>query len=312
MIHLICPNPAVDRTLLVKEFSKSIPNRPIQIKEYPGGKSFNVAYAIKKEESNLDIKVHTILGGFSGKYVKELAEERGVPIVETIVEKNTRTCNIVVDVDNSTIYPIYEKGFELAPNVLDSFTNKLIESIQNNDIVVFSGSFMKGFPENYISQLRNTVANKKVDFYVDTTGDYLIDAYNSKPYLIKVNDEEIIDIFNSVKLNSISDYMSLLKNNIDPDIPYFIITLGAKGAVAKLKNKFFHVIAPPTDAKNPIASGDFFLGAFVSFLDNNKGSDLEVLKKAITYSTANCLNWFPEFSISDSKKFLKQIQVVEF
>lgn len=312
MIHLICPNPAIDRTLLLKGFSKEIPNRPIQVNEYPGGKSFNVAYAIQKEENNMDIKVHTILGGFFGEYVKELAEERGISIVETNVETNTRACNIIVDIDDNIIYPIYEKGFELSKTVLESFTDKLIKSIKNNDIIVFSGSFMKGFPKNYISQLKKQLSNKKIDFYIDTTGDYLIDAYKNKPYLIKINDEEIIDLFDTIKLNNVNDYIDLLKNKVDSEIPYFIITLGAKGAVAKLKDEFFHIQVPPIDAKNPVASGDFFLGALVSSVNTHKEPDLKTLQKAIAYSSANCLSWFPEFSIEDANRLFEQVQITKF
>ena len=35
MIHLVCPNPAIDRTLLVDGFVKSLPNRPYEVKEFP-------------------------------------------------------------------------------------------------------------------------------------------------------------------------------------------------------------------------------------------------------------------------------------
>ncbi|ABP89173.1 Fructose-1-phosphate kinase and related fructose-6-phosphate kinase (PfkB) [Streptococcus suis 05ZYH33] len=48
MIHLICPNPALDRTLLVEKIEKNIPLRPTEVRDYPGGKSFNVAYALRE------------------------------------------------------------------------------------------------------------------------------------------------------------------------------------------------------------------------------------------------------------------------
>lgn len=37
MIHLICPNPALDRTLLVEKIEKNIPLRPTEVRDYPGG-----------------------------------------------------------------------------------------------------------------------------------------------------------------------------------------------------------------------------------------------------------------------------------
>lgn len=77
MIHLICPNPAIDRTLLFNTIETAIPNRPITVKEFPGGKSFNVAYSLSYNNNRSDITIHTMLGGLYGKQVLNLANEKG-------------------------------------------------------------------------------------------------------------------------------------------------------------------------------------------------------------------------------------------
>lgn len=97
MIHLICPNPAIDRTLLLKTIEQAIPNRPIEIREFPGGKSFNVAYALSYTEEPPALMIHTMLGGIYGDYVHTMAKEKGYHLAITATNKNTRMCNILVD-----------------------------------------------------------------------------------------------------------------------------------------------------------------------------------------------------------------------
>lgn len=291
MIHLICPNPAIDRTILINNFKSSLPNRPTEIREFPGGKSFNVAYAIKQENPRAEICVHTILGGYSGEYLRELAKERKIDLIETKVNQNTRLCNIIVDIENNTIYPIYEKGLQLTDEILDTFGNNIIENVKENDIIIFSGSLMKGMPDNYIAEISKKITKKQVKILIDTSGKPLVEAYHSNPFLIKINDEEILDLFPKKEFHTIDDYVQVLKESAN--IPYFIVTLGAKGVVAKMMEDYFYIKANKVDAKNPVASGDFFLGILTNALLEHQSHE-EALKLAITYSTANCLNWYPE------------------
>ena len=84
--------------------------------------------------------------------------------------------------------------------------------------------------------------------------------------------------------------LNLLKSSSTADTPYFIVTLGAKGILAKMKNDIYFLSLDKVDTKNPIASGDFFLGGLVKYITLGE-EPLITLKKAISYATANVLNW---------------------
>lgn len=311
MIHLICPNPAIDRTLLVEEFQEGKPNRPYEVREFAGGKGFNVAYAIDFEEPKVEFCVHTILGGRNGAYLQELAAENHVPLKVTNVDVNTRFCNIIMDTTNANTYPVYENSFELSIQLLEEFTASLENSINAGDVIVFSGSLMKGMPTDYISKFIKKFADSDVKVFIDTSGAALVDAYHAKPYAIKINDEEILDLFPEERLVTIDDYAKLLNSDLTKDIPVFIITLGAKGIIGKINSQIFYLSAQKIDAKNPIASGDFFLGALVKNMCAET-EPLETLKKAICYSTANVLNWFPELVVSDIESIAKTLEVKQY
>ena len=311
MIHLICPNPAIDRTLLFNTIETAIPNRPIIVKEFPGGKSFNVAYSLSYEVKRSDITIHTMLGGLYGDRVLQLAKEKGYNLKVTTVEKNTRLCNILVDTSSKEIIPIYEQGFELDCDLLNKFTENLISSIKDGDILVFSGSLMKGIPNNYIASIQKKLnaQNINVKLCVDTSGPALLSTYKeARPFLIKINDEEIKDIFPNKELNSLSDYIDLLKNDIDVTIQHFIITLGEDGIVARMDGHIYTGSAEAVEAKNPVACGDFFLGRLINGIDRQE-SKIDILKSALLFSTCNVMNWFPEVSNEQLENILPTITV---
>lgn len=311
MIHLICPNPAVDRTVLLENFVKSLPNRPIEVRDFPGGKSFNVAYALQQEDHTEEVTIHTILGGQNGERVKELAEKEGYNIEAIQVDKNTRECNIVVDIKSNDIYPIYEHGFTLTDELLDKFTEQLVQSVNSDDIVVFSGSLMKGMPAGYIAQVQKAVNDSSVKFIVDTSGDALGATYkDATPYAIKINDEEFNELFPDKNYETIDEITKALKTEITDTIPYFIVTLGKDGALARYKNKVYHFNGLEIDVKNPVASGDHFLGNLVRGLINEENIQ-DILKKSIAYSSSNCLYWYPHIEQMDVNKFIKQVVVTE-
>lgn len=311
MIHLIMPNPAVDRTILVEEFVKSLPNRPTEVRDFPGGKSFNVAYALQQEDHLEEVTIHTMLGGQNGERVKELAHEAGYKIKAIQVDKNTRECNIIVDTKTNEIYPIYEHGFTLTEDLLNQFTEQLIDSVGPNDLVVFSGSLMQGMPKDYIAEVQNKINDSSVKFIIDTSGDALIATYqDAKPFAVKINDEEFNELFPNEDFQTIEEITEALRTKVKDSIPYFIVTLGKDGALARYEDKIYHFSGLEIDVKNPVASGDHFLGNLVRGLVKEEEIQ-EILTRSIAYSSSNCQYWYPHIEQEDVAKFKKQVKVTE-
>lgn len=310
-VHLVCPNPAVDRTILLATLHKAIPNRPLEVRDFPGGKSFNVAYALLREGRDaIDVTVHTMLGGENGERVRRLATDQGICVQAIQVEQNTRECNIVVDTTHREIYPIYEAGLELSASLLSQFTEQLLDAIQPGDMVVFSGSLMKGMPDSYIADLQAQLNDPSVKFIADTSGGALRATYEQgHPTLIKINDEEFNQLFEN-ELESVEDFLVYLRDHVDPSIPYFIVTLGSKGSVARLEGVLYQIKTVPVEAKNPVASGDYFLGGLVRGLVT--GLDyIEAIKRSTAYSTSNVNYWYPHIELSDIDVLVEQIEVIE-
>ena len=311
MIHLICPNPAIDRTLLFEKIVRDKPNRPLKMKEVPGGKGFNVAYALSFDH-DVDFKIHTILGGKYGEHFIQLADYYHYPIVRTAADTNTRLCHILVDESDRSLILSQEYGFKLNRRLFNSFTNTLLDSVKNGDYIVFSGSLMQGMPETYISDVDEQLQQRgvKARMVIDTSGAPLRQAYKLAPYMIKINNEEILDIFPQKKLETIQDYLHLLQSDVDPAISNFIITLGGKGAIGRIGHKYLYGYSQPVEVKNPNASGDFFLGRFMHGLAR-KEEETTILREALAFSTSNVENWFPEVTPKQLANAKIEIQDLE-
>ncbi|MGT2712186.1 1-phosphofructokinase family hexose kinase [Streptococcus oriscaviae] len=305
MIHLVCPNPALDRTLLVDGFEKNIPLRPSEVREYPGGKSFNVAYALK-ENGVEDYLIHTILGGPIGAYIQELNAQRGNPLALIESSQNTRTCNIYLDLQSRDTLLFYEKGLELDQSLLAAFTQQLESSLKEGDYLVFSGSLMKGMPDDYIKHFIETFP--QVHTIVDTSGAALRAAFEARPSLIKINNEELKELYPDLDEKDPDQILAILKNRVPHE--QMIVTMGAKGSLAKIGQRYFRVQSPKVETANSIASGDFYLGLLVKGICQGQQPE-EYLRAATAFARANCLNYFPEVEPQQFQDSYQQVEVTE-
>ncbi|WP_247904450.1 hypothetical protein [Streptococcus suis] len=149
MIHLICPNPALDRTLLVEKIEKNIPLRPTEGEGLSWWKKFQRSLCTSRKWSDrLHYPYHFRWADWS--LYQELNVQKGNQLQVVENNQNTRTCNIYVETSTGDVVLFYEKGFELTEDVLNQFTQQIENSLQAGDILVFSGSLMKGMPDDYI------------------------------------------------------------------------------------------------------------------------------------------------------------------
>ena len=164
---------------------------------------------------------------------------------------------------------------------------------------------MKGMPDDYIAQIGRLLP-EDVNLVVDTSGAALEAALPAKPKVVKINDEELAELTGR-SVESAEEAVNLLKEYAE--IPYFIVTMGEKGVVARLQDDIFQLTFPKIQVKNPIASGDFFLGSLCYSLENKGLVDREAVIRACAYATANCLQWTPKVELEDVKRIIQEMKL---
>ena len=95
MILCVTLNPALDRTLVVRDFAKGGVFRPQENRVAAGGKGINVARAVQILGGQA--MCGGFLGGFSGQSLDRMVQKEGLQARWTWLEdRETRTCVILV------------------------------------------------------------------------------------------------------------------------------------------------------------------------------------------------------------------------
>lgn len=271
MILSINLNLAIDKVLLVDEFSLHKENRVSVISSLPGGKGVNVARCLRS--FNRTVTVSGFKGGYNGKFIEDgLIKEYIYPLLYEINKEN-RVCNIIVDKHNNVI-EIYEVGPEISKEEGNGLLDLINKRIEQFNYIIISGSIPKGLDFNFFNNLISIIKNKKI--FLDIKGEFLIKFLEtSDTFFLKLNEDEFSNTFNIEKseiINNLRDIKSKYK------IKSICITLGEKGALFILDNKTYHIYSDfNVNVVNPVGAGDSFMGGFVfgitegmSFLDSIK------------------------------------------
>ncbi|MEH7493793.1 1-phosphofructokinase family hexose kinase [Neobacillus niacini] len=309
MIHVVCPNPALDRTIYVNKFIQNGVCRAQSSKDLLGGKGFNVILSYLTEKERLDFRIHTFIGGYTGTYLAQLIQQENIPCSVTKINGTTRICSIIVDEAQQHAHLINENGPFIEEDEKSQFIHQLINAVGSGDIVIFSGSLPQGIDEDFYYQLTHTLQEKGAKCILDTSGFSLKEGVKAKPWLVKVNESEFFDLIE--KQEHKAEKQDVIESLRNLDLEWnFIVTLGGKGSIAKFDQEIYEVTLPRITAKNATASGDIFLGALSKGLANNLTIE-EALIQASTYSLSNCMYWHPHIDLSDVEIYKSQIQITK-
>ncbi|MGD9581437.1 MAG: 1-phosphofructokinase family hexose kinase, partial [Vampirovibrionia bacterium] len=255
-----------------------------------GGKGINVARATKVLKGNALLT--GIMGGHTAVIITDDLNMSGINNDFCIIDKETRTCLIILDKNRSTHTVINEEGPLLSDKEIDTFINKFISITKYVSYVVLSGSIPKTLDRTIYDELITICNKNNIKCVVDASRKALIDSIKARPFIIKPNIFEISEIFEdmSIKNNAMKENFSPLIKRCEDILAQgpknIIVTLGELGAILINKDFIFRVVAPKIDVINPIASGDSATAALTMELENNKTLE-EALISAVAAGTAN-------------------------
>lgn len=274
MIYTITLNPCLDVT------RNKTKNEEFVV---PGGKGINVSIVLKRFK--LDNIALGFIGGNVGEMIKSELDIEGIKYDFVSIEKENRK-NIKI-IDNG----INEERNGVSPKI----SNKEIENlfaklavIKDGDILIMSGSVPQGVSKTIYADIMMQVANKKVDVIVDARKELLLSCLEHKPYLIKPNLDELMELFEDEDSSEVGivKKMHYLQSKGARNV---LVSLGDKGAIllddnAELhKRKAFNGTVIST-----VGAGDSMVAGFIVSKLINKLSSEESLRHAVACGCATC------------------------
>lgn len=282
MIYTITFNPALDYVIKAQDFKAGKINKSQKEYIYPGGKGINVSIVLKT--LGQETTAMGFISGFVGKEIEKLVQRYNVQTDFIKIENNNSRINVKI-LGESQETAINAKGPYIEQEYIELLYKKL-ERIENEDILVLSGSVPNGVENNIYEMICEKLKNKKVKIVVDSTGDLLINTLKYKPYLIKPNQQELEEIF-KIKISSQDEALKYAKELQKKGAQNVIVSMGSDGAVLLDENGYsykFNALSTE-NAINTVGAGDSMVAGFLAgqiMFDNYE----EALQMGVAAATA--------------------------
>jgi tagatose 6-phosphate kinase len=273
--------PCVQRIIQIQAFEKGIVNRASKVTIGIGGKGANTARMVKQ------LGVHPILvefaGGANGRLLEQMLEAEGVGFRHVEVAGETRICQTLVEAGNPETTELVEE----MPPISSNEWGKMIELFRSldlsNAVVPVSGKLPAGAPVGAYAQICKLVHDRGGRVVLDAPGEPLLLALEHKPFIVKINDVELLQTFGG------EDLMKACHKLIQRGAQSVLITRGSRSAFYVDASQTLEIFPPKIKAVNPVGSGDAVTAGMAVQLSRGRDvSDAVVFGMAC--GAANALN----------------------
>ena len=279
MILTITPNPAIDNVYFVDKLDIGEVHRPTQKTRTAGGKGLNVA-RVSSIIGEI-VGAGGFLGGYNGDFIRSEVKKLGITDEFTQIKENTRDCVNMTDISTGKSTEILEKGPIVTDDEVNDFFNNYTNICHNYDVISVSGSLPLGVDKSFFKRIISISKENNKKIVVDTSGDGLKTAIESKSYMIKPNKFELTEYFGheiSVK-DALTEFFRL-------GIELPVISLGKEGCMAYVEGKFYTFSTPDIKVVNTVGSGDSFIAGCCTGFSRGY-NEIDSIRLGMACGTAN-------------------------
>ena len=275
MIYTCTITPSVDYTTYLPDFQAGKLNRTNEVFYYPGGKGINVSRVLKRLE--VDSLALGFAGGFTGNYIEQFLMKEGIETDFIQTDEITRI-NVKIKAQQET--ELNGPGPVINNQQQSSLMDK-IKTLKKGDWFILAGSLPEAIPQSFFMEIASICNDKDVHFVLDTSGPALKELVNTQPFLIKPNEHELGELFNTT-ISTKQNACHYAKKLVNQGVQNVIVSMGDKGALLVTKDLIVSAEAPKGKVVNTVGSGDSLISGFIASF--TKDQDAE---KAFQYGVAS-------------------------
>lgn len=279
MIYTVTLNPALDKTVEIPSFTLDSVNRILSMRTDPGGKGINVSKVIQKLGGRS--VALGILGGAAGKSILSALDAMGLESDFLFAEGETRTNLKVVDPVKHTNTDLNEPGLTVPEGLLKELLQKLLAGLEQEDLVVLSGSLPKGAEKDTYYTWVKACREAGAKVFLDVDGELLEAGIQASPYLIKPNHHELSALFGKEltepeELNRAA--RSLMKRY---GVRKTVVSMGSRGALYVTEKETIYAEGLKVPVRSTVGAGDSVVAALAVAEEAGKS-----LEETVRLSTA--------------------------
>lgn len=256
MIYTVTLNPSIDYIVHVDQLVIGDVNRMKSDLKLPGGKGINVSRILKRIDS--DSTALGFLGGFTGSFIEEWLDRESIQTKFTAVSDDTRI-NIKLKANEET--EINGQGPAVSAEEMDEL-KRVLGNLTSTDIVVLSGSKPASIPTGFYQELIEIIKAQGASFVIDTTGADLMDALEKGPLLVKPNNHELADLYQTT-FNSVEDIYPFGQRLLDEGAQHALVSMAGDGALLFTNDGVYRSNVLKRPVKNSVGAGDSMIAGFV-------------------------------------------------
>lgn len=259
MIYTVTFNPSLDYIVSVDHFRLGYTNRTSSELILPGGKGINVSIVLK----NLGIR-STALGfvaGFSGEEIVRRLKEFGIEDELIRIEDGFSRINLKLKSIDGT--EINGQGPVIREEKVQQLMDRL-NCLKEGDVLFLSGSIPASMPDDAYQKIMALLDGKGVRIAVDATRDLLLKVLPYHPFMIKPNNHELGEIFNT-ELKTRESVVPYARKLQEQGAQNVLVSMAGEGAVlVAADGRVYEAPAPKGILKNGVGAGDSMVAGFMA------------------------------------------------
>ncbi len=284
MIYTVTFNPALDYVMKVENLGFDDINRTYGEELYYGGKGINVSIILSRlgiENTALGFK-----GGFTGDKLQQMLDDDGIKNDFIRLKNGNTRINVKIKYDKE--FDINACGPEISEDEMQALFNK-IDAFKDGDTIILAGSVPKSLPSDIYEKILERLANKNINSVVDSTGDLLLNVLKYHPFLIKPNNFELGELFDT-EIKTEEDIVKYACKLQDAGARNVLVSRGKDGALLVDENKkIYKVGIIQGKPLNSVGCGDSMVAGFIAgFIKTKDYSYSLKLGSACSNATAFC------------------------
>ena len=307
MIVTVTPNTGIDYILTVPELPLNRTVRASQTLWGMGGKATDVSWILGK------LGTPSIALGFAagwpGEQMQAMLQERGVHTDFVEADGETRINIILIQADGSGYSTFTARTLQVTQEHLEAFERKYEAALKQATCVVLGGSLPDGAPDDFFANAIAQARQRDIPVVFDSSGPNLFRGVQAGPTVIKPNEAEIADLLGQVP-ESWEEIRSAGQQIQARYGTAVVVTLGARGAVAVLGERCFHIPALSLQVASAAGAGDGVLSGLAQSLANGQPVE-QGLQMGFALASAILLTPVTaDFNIDDFERLSSQIELI--
>ena len=304
MIYTLTANPAIDYNITCDGLEPNCVTRTRDAVYSPNGKGLNVSFAL--HHFGKDTAILGFFAGFSGRFIVEGAEAKGVDVHPVWTDGITRV-NVFLNAQDRE-FNMVNAGAAVNPaNEQEMYD--LIDSLENMECLVVSGSVPPKASPDFLDKVMDHAHARGSDVVLDLSSSKLKTLASKKPLLIKPNHHEMREIF-GVTIDTDDDARRALAMAHEVGVQNVLLTMGSRGSAYFSNGEDIWYAKRQFNIKlvSSVCAGDCTLAAFLTMWYNDRDNVESALKLALA-TGANVAESVGLGDFSHVDEYSKRIEV---